>query len=66
MVKLSLVKKLLDNSKIVLSISIHKDAGLVFVMSDTYYNPYKPGILFVGHGQTVQNQIRHLRVWHQV
>ena len=24
-------------------------------------NPYKPGVLFVGHRQTVQNQIRVIR-----
>ena len=31
-----------------------------------YINPYTPSLLFVGHRQTVQNQIRCCKTWHLI
>ena len=30
---------------------------------ELFFNPYKPSVLFVGHMQTTQTQIRHHRGW---
>ena len=29
-------------------------------------NPYKPSVLFIGHRQTAQTQIRCHRIWHLI
>ena len=35
-------------------------AGLFF-LHFARFNPYRPGVLFVGHGQSLQTQIRRCR-----
>ena len=36
--------------------------GNIFCNSSVLLNPYKPSVLFVGHRQTVQNQMRRRKM----